>query len=188
MKTLASRPADLVAVLGLAVGAVLGLAGSLVSHDALRQVLWGIDGVGLVVAAALLAVRFLRAGEDIVATGFVVFAIGEGLLVSGTAAGLHGSIPSFGGGVALWSAGLLLISVPAVLAAWMRVAGVLAAALLGVVAIRIFLGEALSPIQKPLPFFAYPLLVLTLIGWMVTLLRNPSPHEARQPNIRPAPR
>ena len=111
MKTLASRPADLVAVVGLAVGAVLGLAGSLVSHDAFRQVLWGIDGAGLVVAAALLAVRFLRAGEDIVAAGFLVFAIGEGLLVSGTAAGLQGSIPSFGGGVALWSAGLVLFVV-----------------------------------------------------------------------------
>jgi hypothetical protein len=29
--------------------------------------------------------------------------------VSGTAAGLDGSVPSLGGGVALWAAGLLMI-------------------------------------------------------------------------------
>ena len=34
------------------------------------------------------------------AAGFLVFALGESLLVSGTAAGLEASVPSFGGGVA----------------------------------------------------------------------------------------
>ena len=167
------RPtADLVPFVGLTTGATFGIAGTFVSSDAVRQVFWLIDGIGVIVATALLAVRFLRSGDDTVAAGFLVFALGESLLVSGTAAGLEASVPSFGGGVALWAAGLLLISLPARLAVWVRAAGVGAALLFGVVAARIFLGERLLPTSQPLPFFAYPLLVVTFFGWVVTILRG----------------
>jgi hypothetical protein len=37
---------------------------------------------------------------------------------------------------------------------------------------RIFLGEQLLPTTAPLPFFAYPFLVLTFIGWIWSLLRE----------------
>jgi hypothetical protein len=163
---------DGVSIAGLTAGAVFGIAGTMVSEAALRQVFWAIDGVGLVVATVLLAIRFFRSGDDGVAAGFLVFAIGESLLVSGTAAGLEVSVPSFGGGVALWAAGLLLISVPATLATWVRLAGVAAALLFTVVAARIFWGEALLPTASPLPFFAYPVLVLTFIGWITTLVKR----------------
>ena len=165
-------PADLVPVFGLILGATFGISGTFVSSDALRQVFWLIDGLGVIVATALLAVRFLRSGDDIVAAGFLVFALGESLLVSGTAAGLEESVPSFGGGVALWAAGLLLISLPSRLATWVRAAGVAAALLFAVVAARIFLGERLLPTSQPLPFFAYPFVVLTFFGWVVTVLRG----------------
>ena len=125
---------DLVAIAGLASGAVFGIAGTMVSQAALRQTFWAIDGVGLIVATTLLAVRFLRRGDDAVAAGFLVFAIGESLLVSGTAAGLEGSVPSFGGGVALWAAGLLMISLPATMPALGARTGVAAALLFIVVA------------------------------------------------------
>ena len=92
--------------------------------------------------------------------------------MSGTAAGLAGSVPSFGGGVVLWAAALLLISIPQVFAAWVRLAGVLAAVLFVVVATRIFWGEQLLPTSTPLPFFAYPFLVLTFVGWMVPLVKG----------------
>jgi hypothetical protein len=168
-----ARPAtDLIPIVGLILGATFGIGGTFVSSDALRQVCWLIDGLGVIVATTLLAVRFLRSGDDTVAAGFLVFALGEGLLVSGTAAGLEASVPSFGGGVALWAAGLLLISLPARLAAWVRAAGVAAALLFAVVATRIFLGERLLPTSQPLPFFAYPLVVLTFLGWVVTVLRG----------------
>jgi hypothetical protein len=108
----------------------------------------------------------------LVAAGFLVFAMGESLLVSGIAAGLEGSVPSFGGGVALWAAGLLLVSVPATLATWVRLAGVAAALCFAVVAARIFLGEELLPTATPLPFFAYPVLVLTFVGWIATLIKR----------------
>ena len=160
---------DLVAIAGLVSGAVFGIAGTMVSQAALRQTFWAIDGVGLVVATTLLAVRFLRRGDDVVAAGFLVFAIGESLLVGGAAAGLEGSVPSFGGGVALWAAGLLMISLPATMPAWVRATGVAAALLFIVVAARIFAGEMLLPTASPLPYFAYPVLVLTFAGWIVTL-------------------
>jgi len=166
------RRLDIVAAVGLAIGGVFGLAGTLAGDAALRQSFWAIDGVGLVVATTLLAVRFLRSGDDCVAAGFLVFAIGEGLLVSGNAAGLERSVPSFGGGVALWAAGLLLISIPAALATWVRWAGMAAAVPFAVVAARISSGEVLLPTTAPLPFFGYPLLVLTFIGWIAALLKR----------------
>ena len=93
-------------------------------------------------------------------------------VVSGTAAGLEASVPSFGGGVALWAAALLLISVPTTLATWVRLAGVAAAVPFAVVAARIFGGEMLLPTTAPLPFFGYPLLTLTFVGWIATLLKR----------------
>jgi hypothetical protein len=163
---------DLVIAVGLILGATFGIAGTMVGSDVVRQIFWSIDGVGVVVATVLLAVRFLRSGDDPVAAGFIVFALGESLLISGTAAGLEGSVPSFGGGVALWSAGLLLISVPKRLDNWVRAVGVVAAALFTVVAARIVSGERLFPTSSPLPFFAYPFIVLSFIGWVVTVFKE----------------
>jgi hypothetical protein len=170
MYSTSSRTLDVVAAIGLGVGAVFGLAGTLVSQAPVRQTLWAIDGVALIVATTRLAVRFLRRGNDCVAAGFFVLAIGESLLVSGTAAGLAASVPSFGGGVALWAAALLLISIPTVFATWVRLVGLLAAGFFIVVAARIFWGEQLLPTSTPLPFFAYPFLVLTFVGWIVALV------------------
>jgi hypothetical protein len=163
------RRNDIIATIGLILGATLGVGGTLVSGDSVRQVFWIIDGVGVVVATALLSVRFFRRGDDIAAAGFLVFALGESLLISGTAAGLHGSVPSFGGGVALWSAGLLMISLSASLTTWVRGVHVVAAVLLAIVAVRIGSGERLVPTSSPLPLLAYPFVVLGFVGWIVTL-------------------
>jgi hypothetical protein len=42
-------------------------------------------------------VKFLRKGKDCIVAGFLIFAIGESLLLAGTAAGLAASVPSFAG-------------------------------------------------------------------------------------------
>jgi hypothetical protein len=165
---------DRIAVVGLLLGAVFGMLGTVVSRSPLRQAFWAIDGVGLVVAAALLSIRFFRRGNDLVAVGFLIFTIAESLLISGTAAGLEGSVPSFAGGTILWSTSLFFISVPRGLATWVRAAGTVAAVLFGFISMRIFLGEMLLPTDSPLPFFAYPFLVLTLIGWIWTLVTDRS--------------
>jgi hypothetical protein len=166
--------ADLIAVLGLGLGAVFGLAGTFVADVHLQAVLWAIDSVGLVVAAALLGVKFFRKGCDVIAGGFLVFAIGEGVMLSGTAAGPAGSVPAFAAGTALWATALLLISIPGEFTVTARLTGIVAAVLFAVTSGRIFGGEALLPTSSPLPFFAYPFLVLTFLGWIWTLLRTPA--------------
>ena len=79
------NPANVVAAIGLALGGVFGLLGTIVTESNLRAASWGIDSVGLVVATALLSLKYFRNGNDIVAAGFLVFAIGEGVMLSGTA-------------------------------------------------------------------------------------------------------
>ncbi len=178
---------DIVAAVCLAIGAVFGLSGTMVSHAPLRRAFWAIDGVGLVVASALLTMKYLRSGNDCVAAGFLVFAIGESLLVSGTAAGLAGSVPSFGGGVALWAVALLLTSIPREFALWVRLVGGVASLLFAVVAARIFWGEQLLPTASPLPFFAYPFLVMTLVGWIWALVRGEGVASSRMGAEQPNP-
>ena len=65
------KAADVIAAAGLAVGGVFGMAGTFAGSDWLRQALWLIDGVALVVATALLAVKFLREDRDLAAAGFL---------------------------------------------------------------------------------------------------------------------
>jgi hypothetical protein len=172
MSASSNRSLDRVAAGGLLVGAVFGLAGTLARSWHVQASLWAIDSVALVIATSLLALRYLRAGADVVAAGFLVFAIGEGVLLSGTAAGPTASVPAFAAGTALWAAALALISAPRRLAWWLRVLGGGAACMFAITAGRIYAGEALLPTSSPLPFFAYPFLVATLLGWAWVLLRE----------------
>ena len=149
----------------LLVGAAFGLAGTLVTSAELQASLWAIDSVGLVVATSLLTLKYLRAGAELVAGGFLVFAIGEGVLLSGTAAGPSASVPAFAAGVALWAAALALVGTSRQFPSWVRVLGAVAAGLFAITAGRIYAGEVLLPTSRPLPFFAYPFLVATLLGW-----------------------
>jgi hypothetical protein len=154
-----------IAATGIAIGAILGMAGTFVSSAALRGLAWGMDGTVLTVSAAILAVHHVRRGNEIVAAGFLVFAVGEGLILAGAAMDLVASAPSFAAGVALWAASLALVSASEIMPTVVRGLGILGSLLFAVVAVRIFLGETLTPLSKPLPFFAYPALVATLFGW-----------------------
>jgi hypothetical protein len=167
----ARKPQDVAAAVGLAVGGVFGMAGTFVGSDALRQELWLIDGVALVVATALMAVKFMKDGPDLIAAGFLVFVAGESLLLAGNAAGLAASVPSYGGGVALWSASLALTSVPPLFPWWTRLTGAVAAILFAATAFLIAWGAPLLPTSSPLPSLGYPFLVLTFVGWIWRLLR-----------------
>ena len=159
------------ASIGLGVGGALGMAGTF-APASLRGLAWGIDGIALVMACPLLTLRCFRMGQEIVAAGFLVFAIGESLLLSGAAMDLAQSAPSFGGGVGLWAAGLALISVPRVFPMVVRLLGLAAALLFAATACRIFAGVQITALSQPLPFFAYPVLVTTFVGWIVTILRD----------------
>jgi hypothetical protein len=165
-----SGPLDILAAIGLALGGVFGLLGTMTTQPNLQAIAWAIDSCGLVMASALLALEFHGMGRDVVAGGFLVFGIGEGVILSGTAAGAAASVPSFGAGVALWATALLLISIPSHFPIWVRGFGVVASVLFLIVAARIFWGEQVLPTASPLPFFAYPFLVVTFAGWIWTLL------------------
>jgi hypothetical protein len=167
----ARKTEDVVAAVGLAVGGVFGMAGTFVGSDPLRQELWLLDGVALVVATALMAVKFLREGQDLAAAGFLVFVAGESLLLAGNAAGLAASVPSYGGGVGLWSAALALTSATPVFPWWCRLTGAAAAILFAATALLIAWGAPLLPTSAPLPSLGYPFLVLTFVGWIWRLLR-----------------
>lgn len=160
-----------VVLAGLVLGAVLGMAGTFVSSDVLRAELWAIDSTALVVATVVLALHFYRRGCDAVAAGFLVYAIGEAVMLGGTANSLAASVPAFAAGTALWAVGLALTSLPAGMPIWSRATGAAAAILFGVTSLRIFAGAPLTPLSKPLPYFAYPFLVLTFAGWFWKTLR-----------------
>jgi len=165
-----NKKLNIVASIGLALGGVFGIAGTMVSQAYLRQLFWAIDGVALVVAAALLTVKFLKKGNEWVAAGFLVFGIGEGLILASNTANLTDGVAAFAGGISLWAAALLLTSLPKEFANWIRLVGMVASLLFIVTAVRIFWGEPLLPTSSPLPFFAYPFFVVTFVGWIWTLL------------------
>ena len=166
------RRAPLLAPAGLIVGGILGMAGTFVPSASLRSLLWGLDGIALIVATALLAVHHMRRGNDVVAAGFLVFVAGETLIVAGSAMELAASAPLFAAGAGLWSASLFLVSGPKLMPSWVRVLAVIGGMSFAVVAVQMFFGRPLTPLSQPLPFFAYPFLVATLVGWAWAHYRN----------------
>jgi hypothetical protein len=54
---------------------------------------------------------------------------------------------------------------------FVRATGAIASVLLAVTAVWIFVGGSLNPLSKPLPFYAFPFLALTLFGWAWMHLR-----------------
>lgn len=148
----------------LVVGGILGLVGSFLSPTA-RGIAWGLDGTLLVIGAALLTVHHLKRGNEQLAAGFLVFVAGQTLIVAGSAMSLVASSPTFAAGAGLWAAALILISASSLMPLLVRITGFIAALLFAATALRTYSGAGLTPLSKPLPFFAYPLLVLTLFGW-----------------------
>jgi hypothetical protein len=157
---------------GLAVGAVLGMAGTLSPSPSLRGVAWGIDGVALVMASVLLTILFLRKGHELVASGFLVFVAGQTLVLSTAAMDLTAGAPVFGAGTGLWALALVLISAPSTFPLLVRGLGLVAAALFAATALQIFSGAPVTALTSPLPFHAYPALVATMLGWAWTVLKT----------------
>lgn len=152
------------AAISLAVGGLLGLAGSF-SPPAIRGIAWGLDGTALVMGGLLLDVHHMKLGNEQLAAGFFTFVAGQTLVVSSSAMDLAASSPSFGAGVGLWAAGLALVSASSAMPIVVRATGAIASVMFAIVALQIFGGTALTPLSNPLPFNAYPFLVLTLFGW-----------------------
>ena len=159
-----------VAAVGLVVGGLFGMIGSFAASPSVRGIAWGIDGIALILATALLTIYFFRKGEDVAAAGFLIFVIGESLIISCSAIDLNKDISSFAAGIGLWATSLLLIGSQKIFPIIIRVIGAIAAILFAIVAVQIFTGELVNPLSKPLPFYAYPPFVVTIFGWAWTLL------------------
>lgn len=180
-----NRTANTLASIGLAIGALFGVSGSLFTEPTLQIALYQISSVALTAACALLTVRYLRAGRDYVATGFLLFAIGEAVMSAGTALGQIGGQAAFAAGMALYVPALLFISVPDEYAAWCRFTGVAATVPFTIAASKIYLGgQALS--TSAFPGAGYGLLTLTIAGWIMTLLRERSGSPARTDRLATA--
>jgi hypothetical protein len=160
------------AAIGLIIGGILGMVGSMVPSPYIRGLAWGIDGLALILATALLTLYYFRKGQDIMAAGFLVFAIGEALILSCSGIDLNSDLPAFGSGAGLWALSLFLISFQNTYPIIIRGTGLIAALLFSVVAFQIFTGHPVNALTKPLPFFAYPVFVVTIFGWAWTLLKN----------------
>lgn len=103
----------------------------------------------MVMASTLLTLRFYGVGSEIVAAGFLVFAVGEGVMLSGVASDLPASVPSFGGGTAMWVLALALISTPRAFPFLVRVLGVGTSVMFAATAGQIFAGVQVLPTSSP---------------------------------------
>ena len=162
------------ASIGLFIGGIFGMVGSFAPSASLRCLAWGIDGVGLILASALLTIYYFRKGLDMTAAGFLIFAMGEALILSSSRINLDEYVSSFGAGTSLWAASLFVISFQKTYPIIVRCSGLLAAVLFSVVSVLIFISHPLNALTKPLPFYAYPIFVITIFGWAWTLLRKHS--------------
>lgn len=168
------RLTEITASIGLLIGGIFGLVGSFAPSASIRGLAWGIDGVALIIASALLTVYYFRKGFDMTAAGFLVFAIGEGFILSYSGLDLDANVSSFGAGTGLWAASLFVISLQKVFPLVIRGTGLLAAILFAIVAVQIFTDHPVNALTEPLPFYAYPIFVITIFGWAWTLVRRPT--------------
>jgi hypothetical protein len=167
-----NKKQNILASTGLAIGAAFGVAGSIFTDPASMQIaLYEISSVGLIAASTLLAVKYLRSNNDLIATGFLLFAIGEAIMSVGTAGGQVAAQPAFAAGMALYIPSLLFLSIPKEFPIWSRIAGIAACVPFLVAASKIFLGEQVLS-TSPFPGAGYGLLTITIIGWIWTLLRK----------------
>lgn len=162
---MSDRQAERLAAVCLVVGSILGIVGTFVPSASLRGLSWGIDGTFLVVGTALLAVHFVRLGQTVAAAGFIVFVAAETLIVGGSAMDLAASAPLVGAGASLWAASFALISATTVYPTVVRGLGVVATILLAGSGLQLLAGRPLNALSRPLPFFAFPFLAATLVGF-----------------------
>jgi ABC-type transport system involved in multi-copper enzyme maturation permease subunit len=162
---------NFIACAGLATGAIFGISGSAVSDPTLQIVFYEISSLGMVIAFSLLVMKFFREQKDFMATGFLLFALAEAVMSSGTALGEIGGQASFGAGMALYVPALLFICLPKEFPMWVRIAGIATAIPFFISAAKIFFGEVVLSSSAVIGA-GYGLLVLTIIGWILTLYRE----------------
>jgi hypothetical protein len=161
-------------VIGLAIGAVLGLGGNFLPAGSPQNVTYTLSSLGIIMGSAHFAAWFARRDHSIVAVGFALLALAESISLSGIF--LLASAPTFPGaytfaaGVALYAVALPLMSVPPAFPLWTRIIGTLAAIPFAAYALLWLLGRSPTP-SGPLASIGYVLLIVAIVGWVITVLR-----------------
>jgi hypothetical protein len=168
------KPIVITAATGLVIGALLGLIGSIIPFDTFRNITWGIGSGSLILAALALVMFYFRKGWDLVAVGFLAYALAEAVVFSSCATSIGNNSGTLGAGVFLWALSIAMLSFQNVFPVFVRITGSIASVLFAVCALRIFAGDSLNALSKPLPYFAYPFFAVTLVGWAWTLVKRHS--------------
>ena len=155
-------------VAGLAVGALLGFGGNFVEGDT-QSVMYGLSALGLIVSSVLLAVGHASAGDGFAAAGFALLALGETRVIN--PADAPGGEASFAAGVLLYAPALLMIALSTWAPRWVRLVGAMAALPFAAHAV-IHLGGGEVDSTGPIAGIGYGLLTVTVIGWILTVLRS----------------
>jgi hypothetical protein len=155
---------------GLGVGVVLGLAANAFQEGTTRDLMHALSSMGLVVGAAILAVRMGLRGAALPAAGFALLAVSEVAMWSTGGPSQPGSEPTFAMAVLFGAPGLALAATAPELPSWCRAAAVLSAAAFAVHGMRYLVGEAVSS-EDALVGLAYLLLTVAALGWMWAVLR-----------------
>jgi hypothetical protein len=153
----------------LTMGWLLGLIGSFLDEGTDGQaILYSLAAMGGTGAGALLAARHLRAGREMAAAGFMIFAIWS---MASSVAGYTGdgstSVQTFTSMLALPA--LLLISFQDWSAAWTRGAAALSGVAFAIWGYKSMLGDEFPDIESPIIMAAYILLTISAIGWTLTV-------------------
>jgi hypothetical protein len=160
-------------VLGLAVGSIFGIGGSMVeAGSTMQKLFWEISSLGLITGLILYARSPQVSGDVFVSSGFVIIAIAEAVMTAGTPLGEQGGQATFGAGMALYAPGLFVIACSAYFALWVRAACALSAIAFLIAAYSIFAGEVVLA-TTTFPSAGYALLTLANIGWIVRLFGKP---------------
>jgi hypothetical protein len=170
-----SMPYRILIVVGLAIGAVLGFGGNFLPAGPPQNIVYALSSLGIIMGSALFVAWFARQGKSMVAVGFALLALAESMSLSGlfllaSAPTFSGASASFAAGVALYAVALPLASVPPAFPLWTRIVGVLTAIPFAAHALLWLLGRSPAP-SGPLASIGYVLLIVTIIGWIITVLR-----------------
>ncbi len=161
---------------GLVVGAVLGFAGNFVEHGNTQSVLYAVSALGLILASVLLAVEHASLGHRFAASGFALLALGETRVLNPT--DVPGGEGSFAAGVLLYVPALLLIALSTWAPRWVRLVGAVAAVPFAAHSL-VHLGGGAIDSTDPLAGIGYTLFTVTVIGWVLTVLRSEKPAPDR---------
>ena len=154
---------------GLAIGAVLGFGGNFFEQGSTQNVFYALSALGLILASVLLAVEHASIGHRFVAAGFTMLALGETRVLNPT--GVPGGEASFAAGVLLYAPALLLIASSAWAPRWVRLVGAMAAVPFAGHSL-LYLGGGTVDSTGPLAGIGYALFTVTVVGWILTVLRS----------------